>query len=430
MYSIKKKLDDSTVFFYRPNQLTDEDKKQIAGGLALCFGVNSDAAFQAINNSSFVVLLVKDDTNILSMCTINRINQFKLWEIWNVCTPFEKRRGHAKNLLQTVIKVATKSKYKLWLCTDDETVSKMYADLGFSNPKLITHTLSGAALDGVSIQMMYSGNDVKHTKKVLSYLMKFKDSLGAQLKTQKIQLNSADLKDFYSKKLFLNHEIGGQLKWDPKTNTLRFTDQVVGTETTVNYPCYSMVFHTHPFIAYKTNTVGANPISATDLVRELNCFGRLAVVVALEGLYIYQINPTIYGFINFIHDFEPALYDEFKRCYEAVINKLLVQVEKEYVFLWKLLENVMAEEKLDALYVVNHLKYRIQSTPAIQRVVDIYQSIQIKDILAQDSSGRIESYLKNYMSIPYKNLQIYFIEYMPNIIHKLDKPIYINFSLE
>jgi predicted GNAT family N-acyltransferase len=437
----------------------------LAGETSLCFNVNKQTAYTSILNYPLVALLTKAGSQeILSFCTLNEISlpSTSIIEIWNVCTPAATRKkGYTSELVSKIIEYSKQQKAKLWLCIDDEKNIKLYTKLGFINPSVVSTSITGTSIGRLTVELVYDENafsdEITDAQAISKELLVFIASRAPNKRTTIVEISKNALEQVYKSKSnwLINEdaEYGGELYYDGSVFNFRNIEK--GSTTAVTVPCYPFSFHTHPLVAYQAVSIGLNPISDTDLVREFYCMSQLHIVFAMEGLYVFQLTPEIHSFLKLLKLYSNEA-DNFIECFKEEVSRHVNSVITVYRELAKLLKD-MTKKKNDraSLYekalssraprktakmfqdrlfsteldIINSPVYRTKSRPHIQTIIDGYNSITLKQILKHDKTKKLKGFCKKFFKSDYEEIQIFYINFIENILEKLAKnaPVYIEY---
>lgn len=437
----------------------------LAEETSLCFNVNKQTAHTSIGSYPLVALLTKAGSPvILSFCTLNEINlpTASIIEIWNVCTPTASRRqGYASALVSKIIEYSKQQKAKLWLCIDDEKNIKLYTKLGFINPSVVSTSITGVSIGRLTVELVYDENafsdEIADAQAISKELLVFIASRAPNKKTTIVEISKNALEQVYKSKgnwlIDEKVEYGGELYYDGSVFEIRNIEK--GSTTSVTVPCYPFSFHTHPLVAYKSVSIGLNPISDTDLVREFYCMSQLHVVFSMEGLYVFQLTPEIHSFLKLLKLYSKEA-DKFIDCFKEEVLRHVGSVITVYRELAKFLDDMTTKKNNRAtlydkaftsrasqrtaklfqdrlfsteLDIINSPAYRTKARPHIQTIIDGYNSINLKQILKHDKTKKLKGFCKKFFKSDYEAIQIFYINFIENIPEKLAKnaPVYIEY---
>lgn len=460
--------------------LTQDLADTLAPELAQCFNVSESVSKSGILNNKLVAIFRKDNT-ILTFCTLDRIDMpgqsgsapLIILEIWNVCTPAgERKKGYASRMIKDIIEYAKQQKAKLWLCVDDERNINLYTKLGFINPAIVSTTATGRDIGRFTVELIYDesafADDISEAQKTAKELLKFISVHTGTRKVTKVEISPHALEQIYSKNdmyymlddlkgnwlIDEDVEYGGQLYFDGKMFEIKNISK--GQAATVSVSCsFPFAFHTHPLAAYKQEAIGINPISHTDLIRELYCMSQMHVVFAMEGMYVYQVTPEVHAFLKLLNLY-PKEFENFIKCFRKEIDKHVIAVYADYQKFWtwlqelktsraermKLYEKQFAKRtgkipkkyadffKATELDIVNNMLYSGRARQYIQTLIKSYRSITLEDVFQHDKRSKLEYFCKKFFKdVKYRKIEIFYVNFIENVQGRLKRntPIYIEY---
>lgn len=268
-------------------------------------------------NQNLVLVLAKPTTSqsILSMFSyaITTTSKNRTFiEIYNVCTGKDQRKkGYSRIAFEKFFEEVSKTGHNitLWLGVklDNAFVINVYANLGFSHPRLTNKSPTGKihGFDFISLVRQFPAVAPSiPAQVVVSQSQKMIDAfISTTAPKIAYTLDMGDLEEMfkhvYSQDKF---ERGGELSLS--FSNLKIKTHLRGPEGKfeLDNPPAEFNYHTHPIQAYYAAEAVIGLPSIADMLHILNGT-RAHFIFALEGIYVISVSPFFRQFMSFIRDY-------------------------------------------------------------------------------------------------------------------------------
>lgn len=428
-----KRLSNNILFITGVPRFFSRNAQNLSYDLSKCFEVSEKDAHGALNASTYISLLSKENKTV-GFCTLNINDDKKIVEIWNVCVPKDyRRKGFATILLNQLIELFS-GIYVLWLIIDKESNIDVYVKQGFVSPTITSETATGKDMKRYAVELIYDreadSEKKNYAREEAARLLKNAKNYNFKKTIQRFEIEPNVLSEIYTTGILTErpNEFGGSVDFDK--GKLKLRNIIEGTRRAVSFPCFTMRFHTHPFTAYndvggaeRRIDIGVNPISDTDLIAETYCLSSLCLIFALEGIYVYQLNPILIPMLKTFKVSNHIAYKMFRESLQKNLSKHVNNIGGEYVVLRDLLNKLYLKHK-DILTAVTLPEFISASHKYIFKLLDDYGSIEIEDI----SRGNkiLAEAIKPY-HIP-SDTPLFFINFTPNVYEQVinKKSVFVN----